>query len=130
MRVLARKVNWSECPSEIAPYTKQGQTFLTVGSEYEVHAVAIYKGFPAFQVIDDLRQPSWEASWLFEVVNRTVPEDWICNVFQEDPLLVLGPEFIARDRASYGAMVDLEADQVDLFWKRVEARRAWSDDEE
>jgi len=119
MRVAARKVNWSECPADIAPYTKESQTFLTVGREYEVHAVAVFKGSVALQVIDDLRYPAWEASWLFEILDKTVPGDWICSVFEDEPILVLGPEFIAKDRTSYGAMVDLEADQVDRFWKRV-----------
>ena len=130
MRAVVRKVNWSECPSGIARYTKQGQTFLTVGREYEVQALAVFNGFPALQVVDDLRQPSWEAGWLFDVVDTSVPEDWICNVFQEEPLLVLGPEFIARDRVSYGAMVELEADQVDRFWKRLEGRKPPSEEEE
>lgn len=130
MRVLARQVNWSECPSEIAPFTKQTQTFLSVGREYEVHAVAILKGFPFLQVVDDLGYPSWRASWLFDVVDTTVARDWICNVFHEDPVLVLGPEFVAKDEASYGAMVELEADQVDRFWKRVEACRPVTDEEE
>jgi hypothetical protein len=46
MRVVARAVKWSECPSNIAPYTKESQTFLTVSREYEVHAVAAFKGSP------------------------------------------------------------------------------------
>ena len=129
MRVIAREVNWGECPHEIASYTKQPETFITVGRDYEVHAVAIFKGFPGLQVVDDLRQPSWEAGWLFDVVENAIPEDWICNVFREEPVLVLGPDFVARDRVSYGAMVELEADQVDRFWKRVEARRPASDQE-
>jgi len=123
MRVVARKVNWSECPADIAPYTKESQTFLTVGHEYEVQAVAVFKGSVALQVIDDLRYPAWEASWLFEVLDKTIPSDWICSVFEDEPILVLGPEFIAKDRDSYGAMVDLEADQVDRFWKRVGSDR-------
>jgi hypothetical protein len=34
---------------------------------------------------------------------------------------VLGPEFIVKDGDSLDAMVLLEADPVDLFWKRIEA---------
>lgn len=34
---------------------------------------------------------------------------------------LLGPEFIVRDAESRDAMVELEADQVDLFWKRIDA---------
>ncbi len=34
--------------------------------------------------------------------------------------MVIGPEFVARDQAAYRAMVELEADQVGRFWKRVD----------
>lgn len=108
MRVIARVVDWSKCPPDIAPYTKPSQTFLTVGREYEVHAVAMFKGFPNLQVVDDLGYPSWKAGWLFDVVDVTLPEDWICNVLHGEPALLLGPDFIAKDEASYGAMVELE----------------------
>lgn len=123
MLAIARKVNWSECPANIAPYTKESQTFLTVGREYEVHAVAIFKGFPNLQVIDDLGYPTWQVVWLFEVTDTKIPKDWICNVFHDEPVLVLGPDFVARDEVSYGAMVELEAAQVERFWRRVDARK-------
>lgn len=129
MRVVARKVDWSDCPIGIASYTKRGQTFLTVGRAYEVHAVAVFRGFPALQVVDDLNQPSWEANWLFDIIDTSIPDDWICNAFEEDPILVLGPDFVAHDRASYGTMVDLEAEQVNRFWRRVEARQQRSEHE-
>jgi hypothetical protein len=74
--------------------------------------------------VDDLGYPSWRHNWLFDVVDTTVPKDWICNVLHEEPVLLLGPEFVARDEASYGAMIELEADQVDRFWKRPDALRS------
>lgn len=124
MRVIARQVDWSECPTEIAPYTTRAQTFLTVGNEYEVHAVAIFKGSPRLQVVDDLGYPSWRASWLFDMVDTSLPRDWICNVLDDEPRLLLGPEFVARNEASYEAMVELEPDQVARFWERLDALRA------
>ncbi|WP_437779222.1 hypothetical protein [Sorangium sp. So ce1097] len=102
---------------------KESQTFLTVGREYEVQAVAVFRGFPVLQVVDDLGGSSWRASWLFDVVERSIPTDWICNILHEEPAMLLGPEFVAKDEDSYGAMVELEAEQVDRFWKRVNARR-------
>lgn len=128
MRVVARKVSWSECPPEIAPFTKESQTFLTPGREYEVYATALFQGFLAVQVINDIRQPSWEASWLFDVVDRSVPDDWICNMFHAEPRLVVGPNFVAKDEVSYSSMVELEADQVERFWKRVEDRTPQNDE--
>ncbi|MBN1607545.1 MAG: hypothetical protein JW940_12990 [Polyangiaceae bacterium] len=121
MRVIARDVKWSECPAGIAPYTKESQTFLTVGREYRVHGLAIFGGCPAMLVVNDSRSPSWEASWLFDVVDPSIPGDWICNAFHAEPSMVLGPAFFARNLASYEAMVELEAEQVDRFWKHAES---------
>jgi len=127
MRALARRVDWNHIPPEIASYTKESQTFLTVGREYEVHAAVVFKGLIILQIIDDLRYPSWEASWLFDVVDSSVPSDWVCNFLHEEPSMLLGPWFVAKDEESYGAMVELEAEQVDRFWKRVESLRSDSD---
>ena len=123
MRIVARDVNWERCPEEFAPYTNKSQTFLTIGQEYEVYAVAIFKGLTSLLIVNDVRYPSWEKGWLFDVVDSSVSPDWICSLFHDEPSMVLGPEFIARDEASYGAMVELEADAVDLFWKRVDSLR-------
>ena len=35
--------------------------------------------------------------------------------------MIIGPDFIAKDKESYIAMVELQADQVDRFWKRIDA---------
>ena len=123
MRVAARNVDWSERPANLAPFTKKSQTFLTVGREYEVHALSVVDGVLMLQVVDDLKVwPSWDASWLFELVDTSIPSDWICNIFDAGQILVLGPAFLAKDRESFGAMVDLERDQVDRFWKRIKLR--------
>lgn len=128
MRVVARNVDWEQCPSEIVPYIKKTQTFLTTGREYEVYAVAVFKGLPSVLIVNDIRYPSWEKSWLFDVVDPTVPHDWICNLLHDEPVLLLGPEFLAKDEESYGAMVELEAEQVDRFWKWVESLQPDPDD--
>jgi hypothetical protein len=128
MRVLAREVDWSQIPPEITPYTKESQTFLTVGREYEVHAVAVFRGFVSLQIVDDLKYPSWRASWLFDVADHSIPSDWICTFLHDEPSMLLGPEFVVKDEESYGAMVELEAEQVDRFWKRVESTQRETDD--
>jgi hypothetical protein len=129
MLVVAKKVDYARCPPEVARFAPPEQVRLTVGKMYEVHAVAVFNGIIMLQVIDDLRYPTWEPMWLFDLQDRTLPDDWICNLFHDEPSMVLGPEFVARDEESYGAMVELEAEQVDLFWKRVESRRPSTEDE-
>jgi hypothetical protein len=123
MHALAREVDQTRLPPGVANAAKPGQVFVTVGKRYEVCAVAVFAGRPKLQVVDDLGYPAWIPAWLFDVADPALPANWICNVFREEPALVMGPEFIAKDHDAYASMVEREADQVDRFWKRVEALR-------
>lgn len=124
MRVLAKRASRDGAPAQVVPFIPQNVP-LTVGLEYEVHALTTYNGVTLFQIIDDKRYPTWNPAWLFDVVASRVPTDWICNVFDAGHL-VLGPEFIARDLESYVEMVELSSDQVDRFWKRLDLLEASS----
>lgn len=119
MRVLARDVNLRYSPPAVAESATPGQVFIKVGQLYDVHAVAVFDGCPMLQIVDDIRYPAWYPAWLFDVVEPSIPDDWVCKVFREEPSLVLGPEFIAKSIDSYADMVELVPDQVDRFWKRV-----------
>jgi hypothetical protein len=119
MQAVARQVDEESLPDSVAKFATPGQVFITAGRRYEVHAIAVFDGRASFQVVDDLRYPAWYPAWLFDVTDSALPPDWICNVFREEPALVIGPEFVARDLAAYQGMVELFADKVDLFWKRV-----------
>ncbi len=117
MRVLARRVHASDAPADVRPYL--GQSFVTADREYEVHAVALFERVVLVLVVDDKGHPSWRPTWLFDMRDASVPSDWICNLFHEDPLTVMGPEFIARDQASYVAMVEQDPEPLRLFRERV-----------
>lgn len=124
MRVQARQADHALAPAPVRPYL--GQTLITAGKEYEVHAAVVFEGLVLVQVVDDVGYPGWKPAWLFDVVDPSVPTDWICSTFHDDPSLVLGPEFVAGGQERYAAMVELEPEQVERFWKRVEERR-WDD---
>jgi hypothetical protein len=119
MQVVAKDVNVLDCPPNIRAYL--GQSFVTKGKCYEVYAVSVYDGVALVQIIDDIGLPSWRPGWLFDVSDPSIPNDWICNVLHGHLSLVLGPEFVAKNEDAYGEMVELDADQVDRFWKRVKA---------
>src|SRR5688500_16950175 len=116
MRVRARQADHAAAPAPVRPYL--GQTSITAGKEYEVHAVAVFEGLVHVQVVDDLGYPGWRPAWLFDFVDSAVPTDWICSMFHDKPALVLGPEFVAGSQERYAAMVELEPEQVKRFWKR------------
>lgn len=121
MRIRARHVDHASAPTPVRPYL--GQPLVTVGKEYEVHATALFEGIVLVQVVDDRGYPGWKPAWLFDVVDTRIPADWICSTFHDDPSLVVGPEFVAGSQDRYVAMVELEPDQVERFWKRLERGR-------
>jgi len=121
MQVVARAVDLAAAPGEQAGLLTPGQVFVTPGRKYAVFALAVFKGRITLQVVDDLKYPAWLPAWLFDVVDAAVSSDWICNIFRDDPVLVAGPAFVAEDQAAHARMVELEANEVDLFWKRVQA---------
>lgn len=123
MKVRARELEESEVASKLSPYLKQ--RFVTPGKEYEVHAIAVFDAIVFIQTVDDVGNPAWTPSVKFDVSDFAIPGDWICNILTgqpaDDVVMLLGPEFVAKSQASYAAMVELEADKVDQFWKRLDA---------
>jgi hypothetical protein len=122
MRVAARNVNASDCPPSAGRFL--GGPAVTPGKAYEAHAIAVFEGVDLILVVDDDGMIGWRPGWLFDVVDSSLPADWICQVFHSQVSLVMGPEFIAKDEAAYAAMVDLDDDQVERFWRRVDAQKS------
>ena len=120
MRLRARNVTAAETPANIRLYL--GQSFTLPGQEYDAQALAVFDGVTVVQVVDDIGMPSWRPAWLFEVVDPSLEDDWVSNIFHGQLTLVVGPDFIARDEESYRAMVELDEQQVERFWKRIECR--------
>lgn len=122
MRVKGRKVDLNQPPPDLSSSIKPGQTFVTPEKEYEVFALANFQGRTNLLILDDLRRSDWYDSWLFEVIDSTLPSDWICNTFYtSEPTIVIGPDFIAKDQEAYGRMVEGEPNEEFLFWKRLVA---------
>lgn len=119
MRVIAKLVDRTQVPPDLIYSVSESQMFVTVGVEYDVHALSIFEGRASVLIVDDHGYPVWRKCWLFDQVETTIPADWICTLHDDEPRLLLGPEFIAKDIESYAAMVQHEADQVDKFWKYI-----------
>ena len=97
---------------------------VTPGVEYDVHALGVFDGHVSFLIVDDRGEPSWDTAWVFDQVDSTIPDDWICSVLREGPELLMGPDFIARDWHTYGAFAECEPEPLRLFWKRFDAIRS------
>jgi hypothetical protein len=122
MRGVAKHVDFERLPEALRSLAPTGQTFITAGREYSVFALAVFEGKVLLQVVDDLKYPAWLPAWLFDLKDSELPSDWICNVFREEPALVLGPAFVAQDRSAYNRMVELDSESVEMFWKRAKER--------
>src|SRR6185312_14332271 len=97
MRVRVRNVEFRQAPPEVIGASSVEHLELAKGDEHEVYAVCVFEGMTSFQIIVDRTFPIWRRSWFFEVVDPSLPHDWICKSFQDQPSLVIGPEFLARD---------------------------------
>ncbi len=117
MKLRARTVDLASSPEAVKPYL--GQTLVTTGKDYDAHALATYEGVVLYQIVDDAELPGWKPAWLFDVIEPTIPADWIARTFHDEPSLVIGPAFVAESLDAYRAMVELEPEQVDRFWKRI-----------
>jgi hypothetical protein len=121
IRVKAIRNKFVGCPAAVAAFgSPQSETYLTLGQEYDVHAMSFFKGVVFFQIVY-LKFPIWLPAWFFEVRDATIPNDWICSLPGDHLQMVVGPEFLAADEASYNRMVELEPELVAAFWQRVDA---------
>lgn len=123
MIVSFRSFEPAVCPPREAQYVTPSQVFLSMGKHYEVHALSVYDGVCFLLVVDDASAADFKPRALFDVVDPELPADWICNTFPTGPVqLLIGPEFIARDVASYDDMIDQRAEQLARFRERLTKR--------
>jgi hypothetical protein len=123
MRARATTNKFVGCPAAVSAFgSPQSDTNITLGKEYEVHALSVFQGVVCLQIVNDVNIISWLPSWFFEISEPTMPKDWVCCLPGENLQVVLGPEFVASDESSYNRMVELDSELVTAFWRRVDAK--------
>ncbi len=131
MRVSAIKDSLDQCPPAVAGVgSAASKAHISLGKQYQVHAVSIVRGVVLFQIIDDSQAITWLPAWLFETSDSSVPKDWICNWFATDPQMVLGAEFVASSQASYHKMVALDPVSVAAFRSRLASQSSLAPESE
>ena len=121
MRAKAIRNTFKGCPPALAAIgSPQTNTHITIGCEYEVHALSMFRGVACVQIVNDLKLISWLPSWFFVVCDPSLPTNWICGFHSEDLQMVVGPDFIANSEASYNKMVELNPQSVASFWHRLD----------
>lgn len=115
-----KAINWDSLPTQLVPFVSRTQTRVSCSKEYEVHCVSVYRNVVFVLIIDDANNPAFVPSTLFDIVDRTIPPDWIFNLINDLGVdFVAGPTFIANDLTSYCSMADLETESVTNLLTRV-----------
>jgi hypothetical protein len=122
MQVRAIRNKFESRPEAIAAFgSPESDTDISIGKEYEVYAMSVFRGVVFLQIVTDVNIITWLPAWFFEVSDPSVPNNWICSLLTGDLQVVLGPDFVAADEASYKRMVELDLESVAAFWRRLEA---------
>jgi len=122
MIVKALYSNCKHAPSEVLRlgFSKSSVINLTKGNAYTVYAFSVFNGVVFLCILDDLDNPAWLPSFLFETIDSSMPKDWNANLLKDEPALVVGPEFISKDQEAYEQMVELLPSKVEQFRKQQE----------
>lgn len=92
---------------------------LTKERAYEVYAISLFENAFFVLVVNDAETPCWLPIDVFSFSNNRMPSSWVCNFFDAEPKMVIGPTFIAKSIEDYNAMVLLESWKEKLFWEMV-----------
>ena len=97
---------------------------LSHGKSYSVHAISVWRGVSHLQVVSDYDTIAWVTANFFQVVDGSIPEDWVVLLPETSELvLVVGPKFLAGSVDCYNNMVNQDPESVRNFWLRVRDRR-------
>jgi|SRR5690554_275010 len=119
MLVLARDVEWAEQPKGMELFTQQTDYYISSSKRYDVYGILLHERFPTVLMLNDSGLAMWHQAWLFDVLDKTIPEDWVTNFFHvqnSGSAIIMGPEFIVKNRASYTEMVLQEPPTYDRFF--------------
>jgi hypothetical protein len=126
MKIKAITSSFANAPHEVVQsgWSRECDPGITEGREYTVYAISVFRqpieGFTRlinFQIVDDTNGVTWLPSFLFDVVDRSLPPDWECNLLPSG-ILVIGPTFITESDEALQAMGDQEPEAMQKFRAR------------
>lgn len=95
---------------------------LTQGKSYEAHCLASHRGELRVLVVGDDNYTFLFPLWFFDVIDGSIPDDWITSHLRESELLAMGPPFMVCDAHAYDEMVEGLGDFGAKFDRRIDAR--------
>jgi len=125
MKIICKKNDAKGLVLKEVGLTKDEYKFgLTIGREYLVMGIAIGKEIitPEYLVDDENRDPTWQPYMLFDIIDPTLPPNWLIkiydNQYQGDLRSLMGfQELITNDDYHY-ALIDGQQWALDIYFKR------------
>lgn len=100
--------------------TEHTEFHVTVGKQYLIYAMAIWRSALMILLLEDTGLPSWFTMELFEVTDPRLPNDWFFSTetaAQEGVEAMWGYERLVRDGSHYEALLARDPEALKAFYQ-------------
>ncbi len=92
---------------------------LIIGKKYTVFAICLWQGVLKYLIIGEQNLPMWYPSELFDVVEKTLPFEWYCDIVVGQALeAIWGYKEMVYDNCHFDALQERDSKAVKIFLKR------------
>lgn len=119
-QAAAKNTSWLTESLKSLGFSEQSQIDVSSSQVYAVHAIVVWSGNVFYQIVGDSDVIAWMPSSRFDIVDGSMPSDWLTNSFDEEVPFIVGPEFVVRDKEAYSDMVELVPNKVEQFRQRLQ----------
>jgi len=103
-------------------YFRESVFNVTIGSEYAVLGIAVYKGIVCFLLVDDVSLPNWYPADLFSVVDSRIPANWFSALYPGNAAalgFLIGYRALIFDERHYDALLERDPEALEIFHREV-----------
>jgi hypothetical protein len=99
---------------------------ISVGTEYFVSAMALYKSSLILLLVDDTEKPNWYPIQMFSVIEGKLPSDWFFSTTvatQHGVDAVWGYEQLVANPKHYEELIERDPDALRAFKREGQAKK-------
>lgn len=92
---------------------------LKIEKQYFVYSMCLWEGVLKYLLIGEENLPSWYPAELFEVIDKTLPLEWYCNVTTGMCLEgIWGYKEMVYDDNHHDDLIERDSDAIKIFLNR------------
>jgi hypothetical protein len=111
-------------------YTPKSVLHLTVGKEYRIFAMQIWRSLLDVLLSDDTGKPQWYPIEIFKVSDSRLPNDWLFKSTPDEEYglqALWGYKSIVEDPLHHDGMLELEPEHLKIFEEERRKREELED---